>query len=96
MNFTEMLSTLNDIAATADKKRLLVWYPQFKKEFPDLAALIDECLALPAQDVLPRLKLSNPGLALMTELMGADWTRSLNQTLHFVHSALKAEQETDA
>lgn len=46
MNFTEMLSTLNDIAATADKKRLLVWYPQFKKEFPDLAALIDECLAL--------------------------------------------------
>lgn len=88
MTITEMLTTLNEIAATADRERLLVWYPEFCREFPVLSGLIEECLALPAAEVLPHLERGHTGLGLMMSLMGPEWTRKLEQTVRFVHATL--------
>lgn len=89
MTITEMFATLNEIAATADRERLLVWYPEFCREFPVLSGLIEECLALPAAEVLPHLERGHTGLGLMMSLMGPEWTRKLEETVRFVHATLK-------
>ena len=88
MTITEMLSTLNEIAATADRDRLLVWYPEFCREFPVLSGLIEECLALPAAAVLPHLERGHTGLGLMLSLMGPEWAAKLEKTVQFVHATL--------
>ena len=68
LNFVRLIDQLREIAIRADRERLLVWYPEFCREYPDAATVIEECLALPPEMVRFRLEEKYPLLQALPRL----------------------------
>ena len=55
MNWTGILTTLQEVALDADQRRLSVFVDQFQIEYPDMYDLIYEAADLPADKALQSL-----------------------------------------
>ena len=55
MNWTGILTTLQEVALDADQRRLSVFVDQFQIEYPDMYDLIYEAADLPADQALQSL-----------------------------------------
>lgn len=88
MRFVHLIDTLREIAEQADRERLLVWYPQFCQEYPEAAAVINECLALPPERVRAKLEEKYPLLISLARLTSSDWSESFDRALIYLHHVL--------
>lgn len=88
MRFVHLINTLQEIAEKADRQRLLVWYPQFCQEYPEAAAVIDECLALPPAQVRGKLEEKFPLLISLARLASPEWSASFDRALIYLHNVL--------
>lgn len=93
MTFTGMLDlikNLQEIAAQADRERLSLWYPQFVAEFPEAAAVIDECTA--RHDPQEAIKLLRQKIAMFDvalTIMPLRWQVDVTNALTFLHKTLR-------
>jgi len=83
-----MINMLRDIAEKADRERMLVWYEQFCHEYPKAAAVIEECLALPPENVRVHLEQKYPLLISLSGLSGPEWSHSFDRALIYLHHVL--------
>lgn len=88
MRFVHLIDTLREISEQADRDRLLVWYPQFCQEYPEAAAVINECLALPPERVRAKLEEKFPLLISLARLASPEWSASFDRALIYLHNVL--------
>lgn len=88
LHFAVVIAELIEIGERADRDRLLVWYPQFCREYPEAAEVIRECLALPADQVRARLEKLYPLFSLMSRLSKPSWVSGVDRALQFLHKTL--------
>lgn len=96
MRFVHLIDTLREIAEQADRERLLIWYPQFCQEYPDAAAIIEECLALPPERVRGKLEEKFPLLISLARLTSPEWTASFDRALIYLHNVLTERKKLNA
>lgn len=94
LHLAALIAELIEIGERADRERLLVWYPQFCREYPEAAEVIRECLALPADQVRARLEKVYPLFSLMCRLSTPSWMSGVDRALQFLHKTL-SERLTD-
>jgi len=93
VRFVHLIDTLREIAEQADRERLMVWYPQFCQEYPDAAAVIDECLALPPDRVRAKLEEKFPLLISLARLTNPEWSASFDRALIYLHNVLSERKK---
>ena len=96
LNFVRLIDQLREIAMQADRERLLVWYPEFCREYPNAAAVIEECLALPPEMVRLRLEEKYPLLKALPRLFSPEWSASFDQALAYLHHVLTERKKLNA
>ena len=94
LHLAALIAELIEIGERADRDRLLVWYPQFCREYPGAAEVIRECLALPADQVRGSLEKRYPLLSVLSRLSGPSWGAGFDRALQFLHQTL-TERLTD-
>jgi len=97
LGMIDLIKNLQEIAATADRERLSVWYPQFLVEFPEAATVIEECTAQHNPEIaiqLLRQKISMFDVALT--IMPLRWQVDVVHALTFLHTVLRERKLLNA
>lgn len=87
--FSDFLEQLRDLAERADRERLLVLYPEFAREYPAVAATLEQfCDAPTAEAGLASLFTAYPALAVLWPIAPEDWRRRMETSFYFLHETL--------
>jgi len=87
--FSDFLEQLRDLADRADRERLLVLYPEFAREYPAVAATLEQfCNAPTAEAGRACLFTAYPALAVLWPIAPEEWRRRLETSFYFLHETL--------
>ena len=87
--FSDFLEQLRDLADRADRERLLVLYPEFARDYPAVAATLEQfCNAPTAEEGRAFLFAAFPPLAVLWPIAPEEWRRRLETSFYFLHETL--------
>lgn len=86
---SDFLDQLRNLADRADRERLLVLYPEFAREYPAVAATLEQfCNAPTAEEGRAFLFAAFPPLAVLWPIAPEEWRRRLETSFYFLHETL--------
>ncbi len=86
---SDFLEQLRDLADRADRERLLVLYPEFAREYPAVAATLEQfCNAPTAEEGRASLFTAYPALAVLWPIAPEEWRQRLEASFFFLHQTL--------
>jgi hypothetical protein len=87
--FSDFLEQLRDLADRADRERLLVLYPEFAREYPAVAATLEQFVNAPTAEAgRASLFAAFPALAVLWPIAPEEWRRRLETSFYFLHETL--------
>lgn len=87
--FSDFLDQLRDLAERADRERLLVLYPEFAREYPAVAATLEQFVNAPtAEEGRASLFAAYPALSVLWPIAPEEWRRRMESSFFFLHQTL--------
>ena len=86
---SDFLDQLRDLADRADRERLLVLYPEFAREYPAVAATLEQFVNAPTAEAgRASLFAAYPALSVLWPIAPEEWRRRLETSFYFLHETL--------
>ncbi len=87
--FSDFLEQLRDVTDRADRDRLLVLYPEFAREYPAVAATLEQFVNAPTAEAgRASLFAAYPALAVLWPIAPEEWRRRMESSFFFLHQTL--------
>lgn len=86
---SDFLDQLRDLADRADRDRLLVLYPEFAREYPAVAATLEQFVNAPTAEAgRASLFAAFPALSVLWPIAPEEWRRRMESSFFFLHQTL--------
>lgn len=86
---SDFLDQLRDLADRADRERLLILYPEFAREYPAVAATLEQFVNAPtAEEGQASLFAAFPALAVLWPIAPEEWRKRMETSFYFLHQTL--------
>ena len=86
---SDFLDQLRDLADRADRERLLVLYPEFAREYPAVAATLEQFVNAPtAKEGQASLFAAFPALSVLWPIAPDEWRKRMETSFYFLHETL--------